>query len=148
MLLSSPASSFVVKISLSSLIDRERRMHSLVDGSSPHLRKMVAGTGSHGVVKGVGDGLAFLLLDGVGDPFMATHVSSDVALASLWQQASDGLDALHKKRVLHRDVKAAPPSSIASPVHVVWLCRIVSRTSSNATTTTMPMQLRVWWRAQ
>jgi hypothetical protein len=104
-LLSSPASGSVVKISRASLVDRERRIHSLVDGASPHLRKMVAGSGGYGVVQGAGDGLAFLLLDGVGTPFAASHVSSDAALASLWQQAAHGLDAMHAKRVLHRDVK-------------------------------------------
>lgn len=101
----SPESRFVIKISHSSLIDRERRMHSLVDGASVHLRKMTVGPGGYGTVQGAGDGLAFLLLEGVGVPFRATHVSTDAALASLWEQASHGLAAMHEKRVLHRDVK-------------------------------------------
>jgi len=104
-LLPSPHSNFVVKISRNSLIDRERRIHSLVDGSSLYLRKMVAGTGGYGVVKGAGEGLAFILLDSVGTPFTATDASSDAALASLWDQASDALDAMHRKHILHRDVK-------------------------------------------
>ena len=104
-LLSSPSSNFVVKISLSAYIDRERRIHSVVDGASPNLRKMVTGSSGYGDVKGAGDGLAFLLLSGAGIPFHSSHVSSDAALASLWEQASHGLDAMHKKRILHRDVK-------------------------------------------
>lgn len=101
----SPESGFVIKVSHTSLIDRERRMHSLVDGASVHLRKMMAGPCGYGTVQGAGDGLAFLSLEGVGTPFRATHVSTNAALASLWEQASHGLDAMHGKRVLHRDVK-------------------------------------------
>jgi hypothetical protein len=81
-LLLTPDSKFVVKISRTSLIDRERRVHGLVDGSSPHLRKMVAGAGGYGEVKGAGPGLAFLLLEGVGDPFAASHAASDASLAN------------------------------------------------------------------
>jgi hypothetical protein len=106
-LLLTPDSKFVVKISRTSLIDRERRVHGLVDGSSPHLRKMVAGAGGYGEVKGAGPGLAFLLLEGVGDPFAASHAASDASLANLWEQAASGLTALHQKRVLHRDCKPA-----------------------------------------
>ena len=104
-LLLAPDSKFVVKISRSYLIEHERRMHALVDGSSAHLRPMVAGAGGYGEVKGAGAGLSFLLLQGVGDPFVASHASSDASFASLWDQAAAGLTAMHSKRVLHRDCK-------------------------------------------
>jgi hypothetical protein len=104
-LLPSPASNCVIKISLRALIDRERRVHEVVDGSSANLRKMIAGPGGYGVVSGCGDGLAFLILDGLGSPFAASHAATDAAFASLWEQARAGLLAMHNKRVLHRDVK-------------------------------------------
>ena len=104
-LLPSPASNFVIKISLSSLIDHERRIHSLVDGTSNHLRRMAAGSSSYGKVNGVGDGLAFLKLEGVGNPFIASDAASDAAFVSLWEHARDGLAGMHARRILHRDVK-------------------------------------------
>jgi hypothetical protein len=104
-LLAAPASSSVIKISLRSLIEHERRVHAVVDGCSRHLRRMVAGSSGHGDVIGVGDGLAFIVLDGFGVPLREADVSSPATLASLWEQAAAGLAAMHQKRTLHRDVK-------------------------------------------
>jgi hypothetical protein len=103
-LLLSSSSKFVIKISFTSLIDRERRIHSLVDKSSRYLRTMVEGAGGYGSVIGGGDGLSFILLEGVGVPFVSSHLS-DSTITSLWEQSSDALSAMHRAGVLHRDVK-------------------------------------------
>ena len=120
-LLPYPSCDFIVKISRSNLIDRERSIHNVVDGCSPYLRcvpNSVATTSSsstisvgptisssYGIVNGAGNGLSFLCLSGVGTPFVSSHVDSDDSLSSYWDQAAHGLDAMHKKRILHRDVK-------------------------------------------
>lgn len=104
-LLPSPSSNCVVKMSFTSLIDHERRIHSVVDKGSKYLRNMVQGAGGWGNVLGAGDGISFLVLEGVGTPFTASDVSSDAALSSYWDQASQALAAMHSSRILHRDIK-------------------------------------------
>ena len=110
-LLASPHSKSVIKISRLSLIEHELRVHAAVDGTSHHLRTVVSGASGSGKVYGAGDGLAFLVLDGFGVPLREAVItdSSAVTLASLWEQAADGLSAMHQKRILHRDIK---PSNI------------------------------------
>ena len=102
-LLPSASSQFVVKISRSDLIDRERRIHALVDRDGQSLRRLVEG--GWGKVNGVGAGLGFVQLAGVGEPLTAAHVTDPASLILFWEQASQGLAALHAKHILHRDVK-------------------------------------------
>jgi hypothetical protein len=104
-LLPSPDAQYVVKISHIDLNQREVRIHDELDGCSVHLRPMLAGPGRCGTVHGAGPGLSFVALQGVGDPFLAEHVQTDASLASLWQQASSAVAAMHAKHVLHRDIK-------------------------------------------
>lgn len=97
-------SNFVIKISKSQLIDRERRIHSIVDDCPTHYLRHILPDG-WGIVQGVGNGLSFIMLEGLGTPLSASHVSSNESLAMYWSQAYQALSSMHAKRVLHRDVK-------------------------------------------
>lgn len=102
-LIPSASSDFVIKISRSFLIDHERRIHNLVDRDGQSLRALVPG--GYGEVKGVGTGLRFIQLRGVGDPLTNSHITDANTLAQFWDQAASGLTALHAMKVLHRDIK-------------------------------------------
>ena len=99
----SDQSTSVFKISLTSLIDREVRIHKLVDGTSPYLRRMI----THGKVEGVGDNLSFIQLEGFGVPFNSQVFSKEEEKDFLmfWGHASKALKSLHDNKVIHRDIK-------------------------------------------
>ena len=103
-LLAAPDSSFVIKISRTDCIDRERRMHSLLDNSSPYLRAMLSAD-AYGIVEGAGAGLSFVCLQGFGDEFTIAAIGDNSQWSRYWDQASAALKAMHGKKVLHRDIK-------------------------------------------
>jgi len=93
----------IIKISRSSFIDHERRIHSIVDGASPYLRAMLPG--GYGTVEGAGVELSFIQLAGLGEPLVASDVATPAQLTQCWAQAAQALTAMHEARVLHRDLK-------------------------------------------
>jgi len=98
-----PTSNYVMKISRHDLISKERSIHELVDHSSPYIRRMMPnGTGT---ITGAGNGLSFIMLEGVGQRFTSVHVNTSDSFSMLWDQAYAAVTAMHGCRVLHRDIK-------------------------------------------
>lgn len=95
------ATSSVVKVSRDDLIDREvaiyNRVHTM---KCDNLRTML----TNGSVSGVGSGLSFIVLQGIGEPLPARYLN-DNNTSKWWRQAVSGLEALHKADVYHRDPK-------------------------------------------
>ncbi|XP_024520586.1 spindle assembly checkpoint kinase [Selaginella moellendorffii] len=94
--------STVLKICLPADAGTEREIHSASD-YHPNLRQLLNwGTVDVGNREGV---FQFLELDGFGEPFRAKHVSDLASTEMMWNQAFEGLRHLHRKSILHRDVK-------------------------------------------
>lgn len=101
-----PASDSVVKTSMQQLVAHERQLHLTLDGQSPHLRRMT-GSGQYAELSSeVLPGLAMLELAGFGEPLQSHHMEpGSLGMGLVWDQASEGLSAMHAAGVLHRDPK-------------------------------------------
>ncbi|EFJ06941.1 hypothetical protein SELMODRAFT_448637 [Selaginella moellendorffii] len=95
------SSSSVIKVAKESSISREVEIHKIVD-KLPHVRAMVA-LEYFGSVTGVGDGLAWMALDGFGLPIEAGDLTNNYD--QLWEHGERALFGLHANGVYHRDVK-------------------------------------------
>ncbi|CAL8464685.1 g4220 [Coccomyxa elongata] len=101
-----PASDSVVRISMQQLIAHECELNLTLDGRSQHLRRMT-GSGQYAELSsGVLPGLAMLELAGFGKPLQSHHMEpGSLGMGLVWDQASEGLSAMHAAGVLHRDPK-------------------------------------------
>ena len=104
----------VIKIGPRALMERELLIHNIVDDNSIHIRRCLQA----GVIVGVSAGdekeeektpLLFLELEGLGVPLERSLVLKNETFESYFNQAVLGLQHLHAKGVLHRDMK---PSNI------------------------------------
>ncbi|BDA45875.1 probable 5'-AMP-activated protein kinase catalytic subunit alpha-1 at C-terminar half [Coccomyxa sp. Obi] len=101
---------YVIKIAKSDKIKREVKIHRHADeAESNHIRKLYqdsSGAQLIGTVKGAGEGLDFLALDGFFPTTLtpAADITKQQA-AKIAQQMWSGLNALHSQKVMHRDLK-------------------------------------------
>jgi serine/threonine protein kinase len=92
----------IIKVGKADLIDREARIHALVDGG-PSIRKLVSTGRVMGVeAKEADPQLRYVELEGLGEP-LATKHSAD--MSTFFDHASAALAHMHKKGVMHRDIK-------------------------------------------
>jgi hypothetical protein len=96
-----PDAPYVVKLSSFANVDRERRIHTLVDDhQSAFLRQSLGNVSVGGV-----PGLAGVVLAGFGRPLVLADVKDSKQAARFFENACCAIAHLHAHNVLHGDVK-------------------------------------------
>jgi len=101
-----PDADSVIKVAATRTILHELAIHRVIDSQGCPSLRASAGL-CHGLISGVGDGLAFLKLQHWCQPVSGNQLARDQLVHLFWDQAEAAVQQLHTMHILHRDIKPA-----------------------------------------